>query len=259
MAFLMRALKLLIRYFECFLILTLFRMQFCIFLKKEFGLSELRPFLVKNWHLGCHYFLGKNDRDRTKVFIKVGTRYSLVKCDANMYARLAAIKENCGRHFAHYLGYGENNKFSFLVINFVEGISLREVIDSRDFQQKGEIIYQLVKIAQLLQAASIIHRDVRPENIICQLRDGCDLNLVLIDFSFAIVDGENSTYGIDPKKLKKVLSALGGGLNPKPMHWDDAYAFCNIANMIDPRWKDNFPESYAELTSMIGKLSYDIS
>lgn len=76
--------------------------------------------------------------------------------------------------------------------------------------------HDLKAIASLLRSNGIIHRDIRPDNLLWDGR-----NVVLIDYSYAIQVGEQTNYSHD----------LGGGFK-SPYGFDDEYSLRKIQHAL---------------------------
>jgi tRNA A-37 threonylcarbamoyl transferase component Bud32/ligand-binding sensor domain-containing protein len=78
----------------------------------------------------------------------------------------------------------------YLVMEFIEGLSLREVLESGPLpiRTTAKIIGHLAGALDAIHADSIWHRDVKPENVIVRGDEA-----ILIDFSIAIVKDANET------------------------------------------------------------------
>ena len=93
--------------------------------------------------------------------------------------------------------WGEHDDGAFLVLQLVEGASLRDVLRSRGRLSPAEAMAVLVPAAAGLQAAhdaGIVHRDVKPENLLI----GRDGSVRVTDFGLARAAAESrSTFGPD--------------------------------------------------------------
>ena len=83
----------------------------------------------------------------------------------------------------------------YLVMEFVEGRSLREVLDAGPLPPKraAAFLRQLAGALDAIHGERICHRDVKPENLIIRGAGSADESIVLIDFSIAIVKDANET------------------------------------------------------------------
>ena len=107
--------------------------------------------------------------------------YPLIK---ERFQREAAILEDLGSHNqipALYAYFEENNDF-YLVQELIEGITLTNIIQSQSSFSESYVRDFLVDFLQILDYVhqkKIIHRDIKPDNII--IRES-DQKPVLIDF-----------------------------------------------------------------------------
>ncbi len=106
----------------------------------------------------------------------------------------AEVLERLGRHdqIPGILAYFEENQEFYLVQEFIEGHSLSEEIypEKRLVEtQVIAILQDIMKILEFVHQQNIIHRDVKPSNLI---RRKQDQKLVLIDFG-AVKQIQNST------------------------------------------------------------------
>jgi tRNA A-37 threonylcarbamoyl transferase component Bud32/ligand-binding sensor domain-containing protein len=86
----------------------------------------------------------------------------------------------------------------YLVMEFVEGKNLREILDMGPVPPKrtARFLRQLAGALDAIHALDICHRDVKPENVIIRNEDSptaANEAAVLIDFSIAIVKDANET------------------------------------------------------------------
>lgn len=90
----------------------------------------------------------------------------------------------------HDIGVHEGRPY--LVMAFVAGQSLTEWIARHQPIPIGQAVDRVVRLAEILAAAhaeGVIHRDVKPDNIILTPRD----ELVLVDFGLALLGGQELT------------------------------------------------------------------
>ena len=80
------------------------------------------------------------------------------------------------------MAYIEENDQFFLIQEYVEGKTLiKELKERKRFSEKEvlKLIGELMTILSFLQEYNLIHRDIKPDNLIRRQRDGA---LILIDF-----------------------------------------------------------------------------
>ncbi len=75
----------------------------------------------------------------------------------------------------------------FLVMEFIEGVSLRDVItpEGMDFEEVAHITQGLGNALHAAHEKGVLHRDIKPENILLQNLDGDGPTVKLIDFGIA--------------------------------------------------------------------------
>ena len=108
--------------------------------------------------------------------------YQLVQ---NRFNREALILEQLGRDYSYIpalYAYFEENGFFYLVQEYIEGITLSEFVEQAGAQSADftlNILRQVLEILQYVHGQKIIHRDIKPDNIILRATDQA---VVLIDF-----------------------------------------------------------------------------
>jgi serine/threonine protein kinase len=88
--------------------------------------------------------------------------------------------------------YGEDDKVTFIAMEYVEGAGLREYLNRRasfDFGQLAALMEQLLDALEFAHARGVVHRDIKPSNLIVT-NNG---QLKVADFGIARVDTSNLT------------------------------------------------------------------
>ena len=88
-----------------------------------------------------------------------------------------------------YDHFREGNSF-FLVLEYVDGISLEQILKKNRYLPSGVAAYILLELAKALDYAhrqKVIHRDIKPGNVLIS-RNG---RVKLVDFGIAAIDGES--------------------------------------------------------------------
>ena len=83
----------------------------------------------------------------------------------------------------HDIGQDPESNYSYIAMEFVEGRNLKEVLASGEALQYGEVAEIVAQVADALDyahARGIVHRDVKPANIIL-----CDSRAKITDFGIA--------------------------------------------------------------------------
>jgi predicted Ser/Thr protein kinase/tetratricopeptide (TPR) repeat protein len=99
-------------------------------------------------------------------------------------AQAAGILNHPSIVTVHDIGQDETSNMSFIAMEFVEGQNLKEVLNqgrALTFEQIGDIIAQVAEGLDFAHAKGIVHRDVKPANII--LLEG--LRAKITDFGIA--------------------------------------------------------------------------
>lgn len=208
------------------------------------------PFLTNR--LGFSYFVGE-DLNGKKIFVKMANGEATER-EAHILQWIHSKTNSV--HFPVLVAYESRSRYPFIALEFIEGKSLKQCMldgEINHLSQKEDILKQMADVLMILHEAKIIHRDVRPDNIIVS-RNGDSLRLVLIDFAFSriFMPDDHSELFI----LKRGLRELGGRYKYDSLKWDDAYSFSLIAKEIDPDFEEHFPEYWNQIHSSIGKFVY---
>lgn len=88
--------------------------------------------------------------------------------------------------------YGEENDTAFIAMEYVEGKSLKEILADKPaltLAEVGAIIKQLLTGLQHAHASGIVHRDIKPDNLIFS----ADNTLKIMDFGVARLESSSLT------------------------------------------------------------------
>ncbi len=99
-------------------------------------------------------------------------------------AQAAGILNHPSIVTVHDIGQDEENGTSFIAMEYVEGNNLKEVLSqgkALTFEQIGDVIAQVAEALDFAHAKGIVHRDVKPANVI--LLDGTRAKIT--DFGIA--------------------------------------------------------------------------
>jgi serine/threonine protein kinase len=91
-------------------------------------------------------------------------------------------------NIVRYLHKGYDKKGVFIIQEYIDGISLREAFQDKNFVSKNnidKIIMQLIGAIEYLHKHQIYHLDLKPENMLLSHKGG---NIKLIDFGLATTD-----------------------------------------------------------------------
>jgi len=105
------------------------------------------------------------------------------------------------------------------------------------------LIGQILTIVTFFHRIKIVHRDIRPHNLI--VKNGV---LRVLDFEHcAMTDKTNN----------KAFEELNKNFRPENYKWDDAYSFKKIVDQY--LIERNFKNKYLELSDMVDKYVYEIN
>lgn len=128
------------------------------------------------------------------------------------------------RNIVNIKNYVSENNTGYIIMNFVEGISLKEYLENNGGKLTPErtftLIAPIISALDKIEKEGIIHRDISPDNLILRT----DNELVLIDF------GSAREYNVD----KSMTVILKHGYAPPEQYtsaaaqgpWTDIYALC---------------------------------
>ena len=95
------------------------------------------------------------------------------------------------KHVVRTHDFGERDGVCYLTMEYVEGLTVRELLDTRGKLGVGPTLAIASQLAQSLQAAhdqGVIHRDIKPQNLLLDREGG----LKVMDFGIARLAGGSS-------------------------------------------------------------------
>lgn len=214
------------------------------FLKDNYGIGKLRH--IRN--IVCNNFLMGQDSDGRKLFIKTGQNAGIYE---NEYRMGMAAYELNHEHFLQPLYYHDWDEYKFFANEYANGISLNTAIMRNELsvQQKARIVGDIWRIFCALRASDVVHRDVRPDNLM--IIDG---RLVLIDFQLAVSKSkytELEYLARHPNRLRKLGNRK---YRYRPFLWDDAYSLTRVLKFIgrDKFYGRRYDVIYKHIKDYIG-------
>ena len=220
---------------------------------KTLNLKKVKPFLVHEWKYSYYYiyFLAEND-DGKKIFIKSGGISDSTRREFKVIEELRKINT---KFFPQNYAYRYTPSVSFFSTYKIDGERLDNLILSGELFSKSDdfkknLFKGIFAILEILHDAKIVHRDIRPGNLIIQ-EDGSP---ILIDFVFA-VDVKRKRYreyDIFKKKPRK-LHSLGKEFAKNNYHWDDAYSVFKIFEELNFKNDSEFMQIKEKIFKMIGR------
>ena len=129
----------------------------------------------------------------------------------------------------HVLDYFEENETAYLVMEYLEGISLEQY-----FKEKGQmdaktlfrLFWPLMETLDKIHKSGIIHRDISPDNIRISKDEHGTLRADLLDFGSARDYMIQKTHTVELKNGYAPLEQYSGDGTQGP--WTDVYALCAV-------------------------------
>ncbi len=165
-------------------------------------------------------------------------------------------------------GHGQvDSGAPYLAMEFIAGRSLRELLDEERRERAGDrggnggltraqtstFTRQLAEALTALHRRSIYHRDLKPENLMIRADADNAEQLVLIDFSIAIVRSPDETF----HGISRVAGTLGYMAPEQVIGYADAttdiYALAKVVMemLTGSRWMDLLPEGTLDMSSFL--------
>ncbi|NLY89894.1 MAG: protein kinase [Firmicutes bacterium] len=226
------------------------------YLERELGIVEVKPFAPPN-KLDFQYFTAETPKKK-KVFIKLEGRVEEASAREAFFINLLRKSGKAG-FFPKIVACRTKAPFAFIATEFIEGQTLAKFLrqNRRNPKMLRPLLEQMCSILEILHGAKVVHRDVRPPNLIVHTQqDPPYLRIVLIDFAYALRLKPPLAELPFVAANTAILKKLGTGYKPREFLWDDAFAFSRIAAEADPDYEKNFPEIHSFLSAKTGKLTY---
>lgn len=216
-------------------------------LQAHFRMQRVRVCHTEAVGRAYNLFLKAEDADGTPLFIKSGSHKGIYR---NEYRMGKALWEIDPKHFVRPVYYRDNTDYSFSAYEHVKGEDLETALEQGTLtaEKKAWLVSELHAVFKALEQSPVVHRDIRPGNFLM-----CGDTLKLVDFQMAVLKGNYCELAYMDGNLS--LYALGGGYQPAPCVWDDAYSLLKVLNDIgrDESYGAAFDALQAELEAAVGK------
>jgi len=218
---------------------------FTRWLKKEFKITNLTPVAS----IICNKFFTATDAAGRRLFIKTGRHAGIYENEYKMGRALYDIDQ---KHFLEPLYFNDYDEYNFFANEYVCGTSLETAIRTRILtpEQKSRIVGDIWRIFCALRMSDVVHRDVRPDNLM--IING---RLVLIDFQLAV--SKSNYVELDyltrrPNRLRKLGNKK---YRYRPFTWDDAYSLTRVLEFVgrDRLYELRYDIIYKNIKAHIGK------
>jgi len=196
------------------------------FLATKYNFTNITPIIsyVYNVFLTASVPLGAITQT---VFIKTGRHPGLYKNEFVMGRQLYDIDP---KHFLKPLYYNDYEKYNFFANEYVMGKTLETLVESGNLslKRRAKIIDDIYHIFLAMKSSDVVHRDIRPANIMI-LKDG---RTVLIDFQLAV--SKSNYKELDYCQHRpSILRNLGDSkFRYKQFIWDDSYSLMRVVEYI---------------------------
>lgn len=183
---------------------------------QENGFYSTKPFNLNNWHHDLYLFTAIA-KDGSPVFIKLTNLPRILKNENRAYKKLRKNPFLKG-HIIEHKGYIKKGGYRALILKRANGQVLTEEWAYRNVEKLGT----LIKIVDEFTALSLVHRDIKLDNFICE-----DGSIKVFDFSFMIdMTEKNKLKEIDLSENENMIKlvTMGVGYKPSPLKWDDYYS-----------------------------------
>jgi hypothetical protein len=129
-----------------------------------------------------------------KIIAKEGKAASRAEREAHAAARLR--HPHCLRAY----GFGSDNRHVYIPYEYIPGHTLRHALRTGELDDEGfvEAAAQVLEALAHAHASGVVHRDVKPSNVLLAESDGDEVSVRLFDFGLAqFADGETLTASGD--------------------------------------------------------------
>ena len=130
------------------------------------------------------------------------------------------------------------SRFSYNIFKELEGKRINEKLIL-----EFNLIKQMLDIVLFFNKIKVVHRDIRPHNIIVEGK-----RIKIIDFEHCSINNQ---------KMDNESQELNKDFSPDGKKWDDSYSFKKIVDYYIDKNKVNNNKEYNDLLNMIGKNTYE--
>ena len=219
----------------------------------KINLKNIEPYQVNEWKnsSGFIYFKAEAE-DKKRLFIK---SRGIDESSSREYKVIKELRRIDPKYFPKEYYFRCTEDVKFIIMEEVKGQRLDHLINLDEIESKSkqfkENIYKgIFNILKVLHKSKIVHRDIRPQNLLIK-QDGTP---VLIDFQFA-VDIKRKKYKefVTVRKKPELIMGLGDKFAKNTFHWDDAYSINKIFKFLKIVDDPDFLKIKVMTSKMIGR------
>uniref|UniRef100_A0A2C9KCD5 Protein kinase domain-containing protein n=1 Tax=Biomphalaria glabrata TaxID=6526 RepID=A0A2C9KCD5_BIOGL len=105
-------------------------------------------------------------------------------------AQIISAVSSSSNNLVHIYDYFSEGLYEYIVMEFVDGENLKQVLRERShfhYYEACQILYEIAKGLKAIHNCNIVHRDLKPENILIK----SDGTIKIADFGISILEGAN--------------------------------------------------------------------
>lgn len=214
------------------------------------GIREVRPHSWCSWALGVRLYLAQTPAGE-RVMVKVFDQAAPAELEARGLSRMQ------GRGLAPAVVAHEIAPLPYVVLTYVGQDDLSSYLVHADQVEVTRMAYRLVEIVDGLHAARLVHRDLRPPNLLVRREEGGS-SMVLIDFATSIDPTRCDEIDRVRTEGAKALRVLGDAYRASADLWDDAAsALLVLERDLGPHMERRHRETCtASLKKRVGRLTW---
>lgn len=88
-------------------------------------------------------------------------------------------------HICRVFDVGEVDGRGFLAMQFIDGSTLREFAAELTLEEKVDVLQQAARAVHAAHTGGVVHRDLKPGNIMVERRPGGEVHAIVLDFGIA--------------------------------------------------------------------------
>lgn len=106
---------------------------------------------------------------------------------SNFRREFSILKELNHPHIARIMDFGLESKLKkyFFTTEFVSGLEMHKACENASIETIERLILQVLRALNYLHSRGIFHYDLKPQNILVEVKDGVPLHAKIIDFGLA--------------------------------------------------------------------------